>query len=179
MDTSGRALVDHWKWAADKGLMNQNTAGGLRAACSQVLSVLDGWETLDVSALNADDVHRRFMNLRGKDFTPTSLAAYKRRFNQALTEFLAYTKNPDQWKPNTQERPKRDKPASAQKADTPAVKADAHDGALPARTGLVEYPFPLREGRFAYLRLPADLKMADVRRLTAYLNTLPDDAELA
>ena len=40
------------------------------------------------------------------------------------------------------------------------------------RTGLVEYPLTLREGRFAYLRLPADLTPGDVKRLTAYLNTL-------
>ena len=25
-DTSGKALVEHWKWAADKGVMNPNTA---------------------------------------------------------------------------------------------------------------------------------------------------------
>ena len=31
---------------------------------------------------------------------------------------------------------------------------------------------------FAYLRLSVDLKMADVRRLMAYLNTLADDAEV-
>lgn len=44
-------------------------------------------------------------------------------------------------------------------------------------SGLVEYPFPLREGRLAYLRLPMDLKMAEVRRLVSYLNTLAVDAE--
>ena len=57
--------------------------------------------------------------------------------------------------------------------------ADAPVDTTPSRSGLVEYPFPLREGRFAFLRLPADLKMADVKRLTAYLSTLADNAEVA
>src|SRR4051794_12894439 len=105
MDTTGKSLLEHWKWAADKGVVNANTASGLRAACSQVLSVLDDWETLDVAALDTEDVFRRFVNKRSKDFTPSSLATYKRRFNQAVAEFLSYTKNPDTYRRNSQERP--------------------------------------------------------------------------
>jgi len=47
---------------------------------------------------------------------------------------------------------------------------------LPA-TGLVEYPFPIREGQTARLILPRDLKIAEVKRLTAFLATLPVDYE--
>jgi hypothetical protein len=184
MDTSGKALVDFWKWAGEKGLVNQNTANSKRAACSQVLGAIDNWETLDVSALNIDDVFRRFTNKRSKDFTPTSLGTYKSRFKQALTDFLAHTQNPESWKPGSHDRP------AATRKEKSAVSAvpkngngnstpETHHDMLPGRAGLVEYPFPLREGRFAYLRLPADLKMVDVRRLTAYLNTLADDAEVA
>jgi hypothetical protein len=35
-ETSGKAFLEHWSWAAEKGLMNKNTAGGLRSACGQV-----------------------------------------------------------------------------------------------------------------------------------------------
>ena len=43
----------------------------------------------------------------------------------------------------------------------------------------MEYPFPLREGRPVFLRLPMDLKLAEVSRLTAYLKTLAvDSAEI-
>src|ERR1700722_19933918 len=79
MESTGRALVDHWSWAAEKGLMNKNTAGTLRAACSQILSsVDDNWETLDIRELNPDDAFRRFQNKRGKDFRPASLHDYAR-----------------------------------------------------------------------------------------------------
>jgi hypothetical protein len=183
LDTSGKALVDFWKWAGDKGLVNQNTAIGKRAACTQVLGALDDWETLDVSKLNIDDVFRRFVNKRSKDFKPKSLGTYKSRFTQALGDFLAYRKDPQSWKPSAE----RATPTTARKEKGSAAAKGGNNGtretpdappAVPGRAGLVEYPFPLREGRFAYLRLPPDLKMADVRRLTAYLNTLAEDAEI-
>lgn len=181
MDTSGKALVAFWKMAGNKGLVNQNTAGAKRAACSQIMGVLDDWETIDVSSLDVEDVFRRFTHKRGADFTPASLGTYKSRLVQAVTEFLAYTKNPAGWRPNAPER------APATRAAKPAAATpqkengneEAHPDSLPNRTGLVEYPFPLREGRFAYLRLPVDLKMADVKRLTAYLGALADDGEAA
>jgi hypothetical protein len=181
MDTTGKALVEFWKWAADKGIVNPSTASAKGTACAQVLGAMDDWEKLDVSALNVDDVFRRFTNKRSKDFTPASLNTYRSRFQQALADFLAYKKNPEAWKPKTQERSataRKDKPAATAKngngntAPEPPVD-------VPGRAGLVEYPFPLREGRFAYLKLPTDLKMADVKRLTAYLNTLPDDSDIA
>jgi hypothetical protein len=183
MDTTGKALVEHWKWAGQKGKMNRNTASAKGAACNQVLGVLDDWETLDVSALDTEDVLQRFVNLRSKDFTPDSLATYKRRFTSAVREFLAYTKDPAGWKakgsPDRSAKPTNGKKRVAEAADSTGNgrTSSPHNEPLPARTGLVEYPFPLREGRFAYLRLPADLKLADVKRLTGFLNTLADDSD--
>jgi hypothetical protein len=181
MDTTGQALIAFWKNAGNKGLMNANSASGLRAASSQVLSVLDDWAKLDVAALDTEDVFRRFVNKRGQEFTPTSLAAYRRRFNQAVSEFLEYTNNPEKWKPRSAERPsgaRREKSAVAKSTN---VEPESHESfppasSTPGRSGLVEYPFPLREGRFAYLRLPPDLKQADVKRLIGFLNTLAEDA---
>ena len=180
IDTSGKALVEHWKWAADKGLMNTNTASGLRAACSQVLSVVDGWEKLDVGALDVDDVCRRFQNKRNKEFKPASLEAYKRRFVQAVQLFLAYAKNPSSWKAPSQERSvRKDKKSPSGLNGESSSSADDTSNPPVMVRGLMDYPFPLREGRFAYLRLPSDLKMAEVKRLTAFLNTLAVDAEPA
>ena len=38
---SGKALIERWPWAAEKGVMNKNMAAGLRAAYVQVLGVPD------------------------------------------------------------------------------------------------------------------------------------------
>src|SRR2546427_10720536 len=68
METTGKALVEHWGWAAEKGLMNKNTAAGLRAATGQVLGVLEDWENEDVTKLNVEQTLTRFQNLRRRNF---------------------------------------------------------------------------------------------------------------
>ncbi len=36
----------------------------------------------------------------------------------------------------------------------------------------IVYPFPLREGQLAYLKLPCDLKDEEVKRIETFLRTL-------
>ena len=160
MDATGKACVEFWKWAPQKGLVNSNTATALRVACTQVLGVLDNWETLDVAALDPDDVFSRFVNLRGKDFTPESLQSYKSRLLRALEMFLEYSKNPAGWKPKIQSPARREKPVNngtptvAVAPVAPVVTETPAASPTTSRAGLVEYPFPLREGRFATCGCP-------------------------
>lgn len=180
IDTSGKALLEFWKSAAEKGLVNPNTANSLRAASSQILGVEKGWENLDVRAINVDELTRRFQNKRHNDFKPKSLEAYKKRFSQAVAEFLAYANDPASWKaPSLERRGRRAKktPNSSNGGEIQVQTSERLPASPTLVSGLVEYPFPLREGRFAYLRLPVDLKLADVKRLTAYLTTLAIDSE--
>ncbi|MBD0254696.1 MAG: hypothetical protein ICV83_03165 [Cytophagales bacterium] len=85
----------------------------MRIASMQILSVLDGWESIDVSTLDFEDVFRRFVNKRSKDFTPQSMEAYKSRFKQSLGMFLEYTKDPAGWRPakGRSSSPNKDKKA--------------------------------------------------------------------
>src|SRR5262245_37273094 len=99
MDTTGKALIDHWNWAAEKGVMNKNTAGGLRAACAQVLSVLDDWENVDLKNMDVEETLLRFQNLKAREFKPNVLDTYKRRFRQAISSYLSYLEDPGGWKP--------------------------------------------------------------------------------
>jgi hypothetical protein len=179
IDTTGKSLVAHWGWASGKGLMKANTASALRAACSQVMSVLDDWQTVDVRTLDVDDTFKRFQNKRAKDFAPESLEQYKRRFARAVELFLAYADNPSAWKLTSREPSKRDKKSNGEGHHGAEVAGGEHvverrPSAAPA-SGLVEYPFPLRAGRLAYIRLPADLTTAEVKRLTTFLESLAFD----
>lgn len=173
METTGKALVQHWGWAAKKGLMNKNTAGGIKAACAQVLSALDNWETIDVAGLDVEDALTRFEHLKGKNFKPRVLATYQQRFRQGVASFLAYTQDPTGWKPKA--IPRATRPArNGGGAGHAPVETTVQP--LPT-TGLVEYPFPIRDGQTARLILPRDLKGAEVRRLTAFMTTLAVDYE--
>lgn len=182
IDTSGKALVEFWKAAAEKGLMNPNTANSLRAASHQILGIEKGWENLDIRAINVDDLTHRFQNKRHGDFKPKSLETYKKRFSQAVTEFLAYANDPSSWKaPSLERRGRKGKktPVSGNGGEILTSTPERPPVTPTLVSGLVEYPFPLREGRFAYLRLPVDLRLAEVKRLTAYLTTLAVDSETA
>jgi len=181
-NTTGRQLVDHWTWAAEKGLMNRNSALGLRAACAQVLSVLDNWEEIDVTSIDVEDLLKRFKNLRARDFNPSSLDAYEKRFRNAIASFLEYIRNPSAWKPASR-APRRQREANDESngknlESAAAVRASSASERVEER-GLIEYPFPLRDKLVARLMLPRDLTVADVKRLSGFMTALvvdqPDD----
>jgi hypothetical protein len=184
MNTTGRQLVDHWTWAAEKGIMNRNSAGALRAACAQVLSVLENWEDLDVTSIDVEDVIRRFQNLRARDFNPASLHTYARRFRSAVDSFLQYSKNPSGWKPAS--RPIRvaaenggmsSKPSKVKTEPEAHVSPPAHEVAT--TRGLIEYPFPLRNDVVARLMLPRDLSGAEAKRIYGFMVALAVDSQPA
>jgi hypothetical protein len=180
-DTTGKALIEHWEWAADKGVMNKNTAIALKAASLQVLSILDDWENVDIATMNVDDVLNRFQNLRSREFKPETLNVYKRRFRQSVKAFLEYQRNPSGWKPPAQNRPGQ-KPKNGGKQKSKEVLSGqpiTHRNVSPSvsEEGLVVFPFPLRENLVVYLHLPPDLKATEVKRLTAFMTTLTVDFE--
>lgn len=183
METTGGQLVKFWEYAVEKGLVNRNTGQSYRTACAQVMAVEDGWENLDVAAIDPDALFNRFQNLRKQDFTPASLKVYKRRFRTALTSFLEYQKDPSSWKPPMQERAaapqngKRAENGRAEAAAPVAVPAQSATAAVPGGNRLVGYPFPLRGDRIVQLSLPSDLTTAEVKRLTRFMESLVVEPE--
>jgi hypothetical protein len=168
--TSGKNLVDHWSWATAKGLMNQNTASALRAACSQVLGVLDGWETEDIRKLDAESTLKRFENLRKKDFKPQTLETYKRRFRQAVASFLSYHDNPGNWKgPSQDQRSEKTERNGGPRRPAEEERSFVDEGQA-GRT--VDYPYPLRNDMTVRLTLPRDLNRAEVKRLSRFMESL-------
>lgn len=174
METTGKSFVDHWNWAAQKGVMNKNTAGALRAACTQVLGVLENWEQLDIRGLDIEGTLVRFQNLKKKDFKPSVLETYKQRFRRAVASYLAYLDDPGGWKPRCLDRQVAEEKTNG--GDRPADSGRVSKHEMP-QAGVVEYPFPLREGQIARLFLPRDLKSSEVKRLAAFMSTLAVDFE--
>src|SRR6266566_1204883 len=93
-EANGKSLVEHWTWAAKKGLMNKNTTNGIRSAVVKVLSVLENWEDADIKALDVEQTLTRFQKLKKKDYMPTVLETYKRRFRLAVASYLSYLRDP-------------------------------------------------------------------------------------
>jgi len=172
IESTGKALIDHWGWATKHGLMNANTAGSLRAACAKVLSIYEDLETVDVRTLDMDETLRRFKNLRGKDLKPDSLAAYDQRFRFAVKSFLEYVDDPAAWKPNTR-APERNGRSKAKEArGQPGANGSVVSPTTPAIGGGISYPFPLLDGFVAQLVLPKNLKTVDIKRMATFMSTL-------
>ncbi len=183
IDTSAKTMVNHWSQAAKDGLMSKSSASAMKGASNAILQSMDNWEKIDIRSLDVKKAMDAFERKRGGDFAPNSRETYKRRFTQAVKLFLEYADNPQGWKPT--QRKRRKKVATAPSRQTRTAKraprtAAARSASLPA-TGqayeLVDYPYPLRPGRIAMLRLPSDLQLSEVPRLAAHLRTLAVDFE--
>lgn len=177
---TGRGLVAFLNFAAERGLMNANTAGSLRAATKEVLSAVepDGWEDLDLATIDTEDYAVRFERLRVGRLKPDSLSVYKSRFRNAVQMYLQYLESPSNWR----YRPERPAAARKKSAAPPAPAAGSsepsgHATTPASRPSTIEYPFPVRAGLIAMLRLPVDLTKAEGRRLAAFIDSLAIDGE--
>lgn len=177
--TTGKDLVDHWNWAAEKGLMKKNSAYSLRTACSNVLSVIDDWEAIDIASIDIEDTILRFKNLQARNYKPKSLETYGKRFRRAIESYLEYIRDPGAWKPVSREIQSvstnvTQKSSNKQNSQKEVIQHTQQPVGLSGR-GLIDYPFPLREGVTVRLMLPRDITINEVKRLNAFMSTLAVD----
>lgn len=177
MDTSGRAFVDFWTRRAERGDLNANTAGGLRAAVKAVLEVDEGWEMLDIKALDVERMLVRFRNKAANELKSDSLRAYERRFRHAHRSFLEFVDNPATWRPpagqttNGKREAKKDRPTGTATEGEPSSLGPVAPSVPGANA--IDYPFPLRDGAvIARLRLPIDLTAEEADQLHVFIKAL-------
>jgi hypothetical protein len=182
---TGKDFVEHWEWAATRGLMPRDTANTYKVAAKNVLEITeDQWESLDMRKLDVEDLLRRFNHLAAKKFTPQTSGTYMSRFRRAHELYLSFLENPAGYRPPTRNF-KRDRTRSGagagRKADH-ATDEGVEDGGVGEErlaasfVDVVKYPFPIRPGFIAQLQLPADLQKSEAQRLCAFLSSLAVDA---
>jgi hypothetical protein len=169
MDRSLAALLAFLDWLGTKGLMARNTAFGRKAACSNMLGVLDPEEQEDVTQVDIDSVSKRFANLHGKRYTPKSLQVYEGRVRRSIDDFKRYLDDPSNFKVNggvartkssgVAQRQKGQEPEAAV-PDTPTIVA-----AVGSSTATV-YPIPIRADLVVRIHgLPYDLTKAEAEKI--------------
>jgi len=177
---SSENLVRFLVMAADKGLMNKNTALAIRNATGKVLDVLEDHERIDVRSIDRERVFQRFQNLNGMKYSPESLTTYRSRFTTALDEFVAYTTNPSAYKPQgrksasskktqagTQARVKKTKSKTIanDRSDAPLLQATSSS---PADSLMI--PVPIREGAMVRIfGIPTDLTVDEAKKISAVI----------
>lgn len=170
MDRSLTGLLGFLDWLAAKGLMARNTAFGRKAACSNVLGVLDPEEQEDVTQADLDLAMKRFANLHGKRYTPKSLQVYEGRVRRSIDDFNRYLADPSSFKvnggsPKTKQSGggKSRRPAGgAADQEGPVVMTHAPGGGASANV----YPIPIRADLVVRIHgLPFDLTKSEAEKI--------------
>lgn len=192
---TGAGLMEFLDAAIDKGWINVSSAKALKTTTQKVLEIEPGWEKLDLRSLDPDQLFERFRNIKRNTYSDGSLQVYRTRFRQAIDMHLARQRDDPDWKsygPSSRGSSASKKPngngndnagrkarvtAAENSGDAkPSAAADieprTQDQAGQSRSGLMDFPFPLREDLDVYLRLPRDLTSEEADWLSGYIRSL-------
>jgi hypothetical protein len=163
-------FLDH---AGDKGFMPAATAQALGVATRNVLGILADDERVDLSQMDLDAAIKRFTNKRARDFNPSSLKEYGRRFRRAVELFLSWRDDPANFTVKTRatNAPRQKDKGSGNSEpvarEPPTVQfpdevAGTYRSSLPIRPGLV----------VTLVNVPYDLTSTEAERIAGFVRML-------
>lgn len=169
-------LLAYCDWLREKGYQSRNGIEAWKTAIKKVFGAVepDGYESVSLEGLDLDDYVRRFRTLAGSEYKAETIAVYARRIGNAIEAYDYYQEN---GKPPAFRKPATSSKASASTTEAGSSKQKAKGGAESTgksqRAGeLIAFPFPLRNGQMAELKLPSRLEQADADRLSVFLRAL-------
>lgn len=176
---TAEGLMEFFDFLVAKGYATPAAVTPLKSASRQILSTVDGddFGRLDVRGLDAEAHLDRFENMVVGQYKHESLVQYRNRFKRGLAAYLAYLNDKQipsfggSARKRTGERTGT-KPSTGRTTPPPPAP-------MPTSTAerLIDYPFPLRSGQIAILRLPVGLGKTDAERMGAFIRTLVLDPE--
>lgn len=183
---TAEGLLAFCDYLTDKGYGGAAAVNALKSAAKQVFQKVDGenFGSVNVIELDVDEYVGRFEVKARSEYKQESLATYRKRFTRAVEYYRAFLR--DGSVPQFRAGVGRSKAASAatgsskkgaQQTGSPRLETPSpstpDDGLR-----LIDYPFPLRTGQLAYLRLPKRLEKADAERIGAFVMTLAFEPQL-
>jgi hypothetical protein len=186
-------VMEYIDFLIEKGYAPSSAVSPWKSAVRTVFSTVEGegkdYGKVDVRGLDIEEYMTRYGTLvRGK-LKQESVVAYRQRVTRAIESYREYLDNPDGWRPPSVRRSSRravpDKVESgnggtATKSHGPHTTEGAPSNGHGNGNGssLIDYPFPLRTGQIAHVRLPSRLDRNDADRLAAFIRTLVFDPQL-
>jgi hypothetical protein len=163
-------LLAFCDYLIDKGYASSGAVGPWKSAAKQVFEAVEGenYGTTDVRAIDLDEYLSRFEDMERGHYKAESIASYGsrlRRAHEAYLAFLADGRTPQLRRGPQRQDGDRARPGPRTQTTPPAQAASTV-------ADLVEYPFPLRSGQLAYVRLPKKLEKTDAERIAAFVRTL-------
>lgn len=189
MDLSKQALLDFIDVSIEKGRMNKNTGGGIRAACRKILEQVA--PDVDVRTVDVTAEVVQYNNRHPGELSADSLRVYESRVRSVIDSFVQSRTDPTGYKlpgqTNGAKSPRASK-RGGEKAAKSAVKDAAESPEMtapPATTHMhtraaatdtsLALPFPLRPTFLAQVVVPRDLTKDEAKRLAAFLDALAQD----
>jgi hypothetical protein len=166
-------LFEFCDYMVDKGYATAGAMEPWKTASKKILSAVDpeGYERMDLSTIDLDDIQHRFETLTMADYKHESQVTYGKRLRNAVTAYLEFVqtgKAPQLGRPR---RAASAKPESKNNVRSITPKTPTPTDEV-AQT-LIKYPFPMTDGTLVELHLPARLSKQDAERLATFVQTLP------
>jgi hypothetical protein len=172
-------LMEFFDFLVAKGYATPAAVRPLKSASRQILSTVEGddFGSVDLRNVDPDTCLDRFETMMVGQYKHESLVQYRNRFKRGLAAYLAYL--------DDKQIPVFGGPARKRRGERPGQKSEpvrsggANSRPIPASTAerLIDYPFPLRSGQIAILRLPVGLDKTDAERMGAFIRTLVLDSQ--
>lgn len=166
--------MEFFDYLVAKGYATPAAVTPLKSASRQILSTVDGddFGGLDMRGLEVEAHLDRFENMVVGQYKHESLVQYRNRFKRGLSAYLNYL--------NDKQIPSFGGSSRKRTGDRPGPKPSAghmtptQPAPISTSTAerLIDYPFPLRSGQIAILRLPVGLEKTDAERMGAFIRTL-------
>jgi len=167
-------LLAFCDYLIEKGYATSGGVSPWKSAVKQVFEAVEGPEyaDTDVRELDLDSYLRRWENMERGHYKAESLQSYGSRARRAHEAYLAYLENGTTPKLGRRTPRRKETDARSDTATTPQRNGGGGSGGASAVADLVDYPFPLRSGQLAYLRLPRQVERSDAERIAAFVQAL-------
>lgn len=185
---SKRALMDFIETSINKGWINLNTGGGVRAACRQILEQVGPDE--DVRGVDVGLALKQFANRNPGKLSGDSLRVYESRVRGVIESFTSFVTDPIAYKPAAKggvPRARRTEPRNGKEATNSAVKSELSatpvqhmvpHAVTPRATASdtsLTLPFPLRPDFLAQVTVPRDMTKDEAKRLAVFIDALAQE----
>jgi hypothetical protein len=166
-------LFEFCDYMVQKGYATAGAMDPWKTATRKVLSAVDpeGYESIDLSTADLDDIQSRFETLTLSDYKHESQVTYGKRLRNAVNAYLEFvdTNKPPQLRRSRQAASSKPETKNNVRSISKPKAAKQTDEAVQ----LIKYPFPMTDGTLVELHLPARLSKQDAERLATFVQTLP------
>jgi hypothetical protein len=181
--------LEYLDFLSSKGHVAPGAIKALRTGFAKVMKTLGGedWEKIEVRGINVEDYMARFANMTHGQYNANSLVDYKSRVKKVTSWYLQFLAKPG-WTPETKPRARKIASNSSATTDSGSTESTyvkstnpsqaslvSESVAVPARSNLVAFPFPLADGTLATLYLPQSITTSDADRMARFVKTLVID----